>query len=322
MTEKNQQNSLLGKIAAYTEILSKDPESTIFVSLSEAYRKMGMLDDARNVVEKGLKGHSDFSPAHIVLGRILCQQGEYADSESAFQKALEYDAESLAALVGFARLTILLGKENEGRELLLRARELSPADPVINKLLLSLPEKKSEEFVPDEAVTAEDAVQEIEEEPATEAALEVEEEPVEDDASEELVSNLASPTLAELYLKQGLAQQALDVYRQLSNDDPDNFQFRLKIRDLEDKLISGPVSEDVDIVEPEATESEEVVTATESSEPSIDDPDEPSDLSLGSEELASVDSVVTDDFQENADDAVIVTLNRWLDSIQRRRENV
>ncbi len=34
MTEQNQQSLLLGKIAAYTEILVKDPNSTIFVSLA------------------------------------------------------------------------------------------------------------------------------------------------------------------------------------------------------------------------------------------------------------------------------------------------
>ena len=67
MTEQNQQSSLLGKVAAYTEILAKDPDSTIFVSLSEAYRKMGMLDEAKDVAERGLKKNPQFSPAYIVL---------------------------------------------------------------------------------------------------------------------------------------------------------------------------------------------------------------------------------------------------------------
>ena len=76
MTEQNQQSSLLGNIAAYTEILAKDPNSTIFVSLSEAYRKMGMLDDARDVIKRGLINNPEYAPAHIDLARILCQQGD------------------------------------------------------------------------------------------------------------------------------------------------------------------------------------------------------------------------------------------------------
>ncbi|MCK4691027.1 MAG: tetratricopeptide repeat protein, partial [Desulfuromonadales bacterium] len=221
MTEQNQQSSLLGKIAAYTEILARDPKSTIFVSLGESYRKMGMLDDARQVIEKGLTLFPDFSPAHIVLGRILCQQGEYVESEAAFQKALDSDNESLAALVGFSRLLILLGRAEHARELLLKARPLSPADPIINKLLLSLPE---------ESLNTEDQVAVVTEEqvPTTEE--------ISEESSEKPL--LASSTLAELYLKQGLSQQALDMYHQLSAEDPNNLVLRRKIRDLEDSQLT------------------------------------------------------------------------------------
>ena len=146
MTDQNKQSLLLGKIAAYTEILVKDPSSTIFVSLAETYRKMGMLEDARQIIEKGLSVHPDFGPAQIVLGRVLCQLDDFDGSVAAFERALELDQDSLAALVGYARVQILLGNEVAARQLLLRARKLSPADPVINKLLLSLPEAASDEI--------------------------------------------------------------------------------------------------------------------------------------------------------------------------------
>ena len=38
--------SLVGKISSYLQIVSKDPHSTAFVPLSEAYRQIGLLDDA------------------------------------------------------------------------------------------------------------------------------------------------------------------------------------------------------------------------------------------------------------------------------------
>ena len=318
MTAQSLQNSLLGKIAAYTEILAKDPRSTIFVSLGEAYRKMGMLDDARQVIEKGVESHPDFGPAHIVLGRILCQQGEYQSSEAAFQRALKHDPESLAALVGYARLNILLGVESKAREVLLTARELSPADPIINKLLLSLPETVHEEVVDpvspmpveDETVVAPKlAVASFSEEKTTVGAVAKEAPP------------LVSATLAELYLKQGLSEQALEAYRQLSARDPDNLQFRRKIRDLEGGL-------------PDESESPAVV-APEDIKPVID-----SEETTGGEDVSfetdavpeeALEEPVDTDYEESiadepkvvsSNERVVATLNRWLASIQKRRKDV
>jgi len=310
MTDQSTQNTLLGKIAAYTEILAKDPQSTIFVSLSEAYRKMGMLDDARQVVSRGLETHADFSPAHIVLARILCQQGEYTDSEASFQKALECDPESLAALVGYARLNILLGKELEARQLLLEARELSPADPVINKLLLSLPEAESE----------------VASEPAETPPVLTEAEPIEDgaevepaeEAEESSAPPLASATLAELYQKQGLTDQALDVYRQLSIENPDNLEFRRRIRDLEDGHIAADIEQGTESAEGEDVEQQDV--------PVVETEDSPAPVAQDEQGLAvgtdSPPEAETAPGLSPQDEKVLATLNSWLDSIQQRRKNV
>ncbi|MCD6187852.1 MAG: tetratricopeptide repeat protein [Desulfuromusa sp.] len=209
MTEQNQQSLLLGKIAAYTEILVKDPSSTIFISLAETYRKMGMFADARQIIYKGMDLHPDVSPAYIVLARTLCQLEDFDGAVVAFERALELDQDSLAALVGYARVQILLGDEVIARQLLLRAREISPADPVINKLLLSLPEGDVEPLdVP--VSTGDEAV-----EPA----------PV-----------LVSATLAELYLVQGLTEKALDLFQQLSVQNPDDLTLRRKVKELEGQL--------------------------------------------------------------------------------------
>lgn len=301
MTELNQQNSLLGKIAAYTEIMAKDPKSTIFVSLSEAYRKMGMLDDARQVIEQGLEAHSDFSPAHIVLARILCQQGEYAGSEAAFKNALEFDAESLAALVGYARLKILLGQETRARELLVRARTLSPADPVINKLLLSLPEESAVETV-SEQVPSPPEVSDEDSQPEDDSRAEVSDPPP-----------LASSTLADLYLKQGQTQQALDIYRQLSAEEPDNLFFRRKIKELEDGV--GEVESVQEVSVDTQSPGLDIETATlEESSP---------DVAVQEETfLQDVECESKVGRRDQSDEKVITTLNRWLDSIQQRREDV
>jgi len=243
MMEQNQQSLLLGKIAAYTEILVKDPNSTIFVSLAETYRKMGMFDDALQIIQRGLERHSDFSPAHIVLARVLCQLEDYDGSVAAFEQALSLDSESLAALVGYARVKILLGDEVEAREILLRARNLSPADPVINKLLLSLPEQF-----------------EVEDDTADQSDI-----ATSDEAQDIDSPNLVSQTLAELYLAQGLTEKALELFQKLSQKDPDNLVLRRKVKELENRLDSATpvvtdaaVSDEIDPLEMDSDVSGDV----------------------------------------------------------------
>jgi len=296
MTDQNQRSSLLSKIAAYTEILAKDPKSTIFVSLGETYRKMGMLDEGKKIIEDGMIHHPEFSPAFIVLGRIQCQFGEYQSSDASFAKALELDSDSLAALVGHARLNILLGNEQKARELLLHARSLSPADPVINKLLLSLPVDPKAETVGDED------------------SIEMEEQSTVGE------SPLASATLAELYLKQGLENQALDIYRQLSVSDPNNLVLRRQIRDLEEQLTGGLETENT---QPSLLPAEEKDDFPDDKETSLISRKEGSSETEGERQgvqSSAVSDSEPDPVQEH--NLVLNKFNRWLDNIQQRRSDV
>jgi len=264
MMEHNQQSLLLGKIAAYTEILVKDPSSTIFVSLAETYRRMGMYEDARQIVSKGMTLHNDFSPAFIVLARILCQLDDYSASIDAFDRALTIDPDNLAALVGSARVHILLEENTVARELLLKARNLTPADPIINKLILSLAKSADTEILPDN-----DAIE------------------------------LASPTLAELYLAQGLTDKSLQIYQKLSIQNPDDLSYRRKVKELSEKLgNSTNTSADIDIA---------------STSP-IDDAGVPA--------VVEEETFVFETDAEREDDPVLGVLNRWLNNIMLGRGNV
>ncbi len=237
---------------------------------------MGMFDDALQIIRKGLERHPDFGPAHIVLARVLCQLEDFSGSIAAFEQALELDGDNLAALVGYARVKILLGDELAAREILLKARSLSPADPVINKLLLSLPEQFE-----DEVDTAEQG----------EAAC--------DEAADDNPRHLVSQTLAELYLAQGLTEKALELFRTLSQQDPDNLALRRKVRELETQLErdSAPA-----IAEPDSEPLEQPISHEEESVGGAE-PDVP-------------------EVEEEAENNVLDTLNRWLSNIQQRRKNV
>ncbi len=285
---ENQQNSLFGKIAAYTEILKADPLSTIFVSLSESYRKLGMHDEALSIVQKGLASLPDYGPGHVVLARIKCQQGDLKASEASFQKALDIDPDNLAALVGFSRLYLLQDNKVKARNLLLTARELSPADSVINKLLLSLP--------------------------GPEVEPEIEKVDSQDDGAPDVntcaqIEPLETATLAELYLKQGMTDKALNIFRKLHARDPDNLDFRRRMRDI-DLLLNG-IS--VSPAEPPCSGSVAETIATDTDDYQNVNSVDP---------LKSVASTSTHSISSVVGMSVLDRLDGLLISIQKRREDV
>jgi tetratricopeptide (TPR) repeat protein len=205
---KEQAQQLLGKIAGYLEILRKDPHSTTFVPLSDAYRNLGMLEESLSVARHGIEALPFFGPGYVVLGRAQMQCGELDRAAQSFRKALEIDAESIAALKNLAKLCVLQGDREQACSLLARAVELSPDDPVLANLHRSLKPLAVEVVSSD---MDEDAI-----EPAS--------------PSEPL---FATATVADLYVKQGYLDKAQAIYRELLEAQPDDDSVRDRLNGVE-----------------------------------------------------------------------------------------
>lgn len=219
--------SLLGKIAGYTEILSKDPYSTIFVPLSEAYRQMGLLDDALEIASKGVQANPSYEPGYTAIGRTQAQRGAHDEAAAAFEKALELDRDSLAALKGLASIRLKTGEKEQARLLLLRAAALRPNDAAVHKTLRQLSGPASAPSSP--SVEIPQAARSSSPSPKS---------------SPKAVAPISTPTIAELYIKQGFPKRALRVYRDLLESDPHNEAIRQKLIALKKRLAAGgrPVS--------------------------------------------------------------------------------
>ncbi len=250
---KQQDTSLAGKIAGYSEILAKDPHSTVFVPLSDAYRRAGMPAEAVRVALQGVKALPWFCPGYVALGRAHYKNGNLGEALRAFNKALILDGESLTALKGLARVYLSKNLLGPARQVLERANQLCPENSSVRHMLSQLqsPEK------------------EVEFETEQEAEPSVAEPPI------------ATVTIAELFVRQGLFSQACQVYRDILQIEPENEEVRQKLSALEWELAGE---------EPEPVEDRPVET--------VQDP-------------AKENSVTEEP---------LVVLQRWLATIRRRRE--
>lgn len=83
--------------AKLSEKVKKDPNSRLFLPLSEEYLKAGMLDEAVKILNEGLKLHTTFHAAKGMLGRVLLEKGELAKAKAEFEQVIRVSPDNLLA---------------------------------------------------------------------------------------------------------------------------------------------------------------------------------------------------------------------------------
>lgn len=119
---------------AYTSEIDKlearyrdNPKGRNFAPLADAYRKAGLIDNAVELCQNGLKLHPDYVSAYIVYARCLVDKKDDAGALGVFKQVLGLDGENIIALRGLAELAERNGRYEEEVEWLTR---LLNADPM------------------------------------------------------------------------------------------------------------------------------------------------------------------------------------------------
>lgn len=277
---------LLPKIAELSARLQKEPGSRLFVPLAEEYVKAGMLEEAVQVLTDGLKKHPEFLIARVTLGKIYFQQAKFAEARRELEAVVTVSPDNLVALRKLAvlyRQDKLLDKARHCCDLLLAA---NPKDAEIQQLLQELnagqPKKEeraemsmaSPKLDVSRGSAAEQVLDPIGEPPMlasapSRAAASFPAQPAsppesvesetpqkstgKPDSGEDAPEELVSPTLAQLYLRQGHYAQAVRVYDELLRREPHNDTYR-QAHDMALTLLQGqpaqPHAASVPAVEP------------------------------------------------------------------------
>ena len=132
MAESNRE-----EIAKLEALYANNPGGRVFTHLAEAYRKAGELDRARAILESGITRHPDYASAHVVLGRVLIDQGSLENAATEFRRVLELDPENRVALRSLGDIARSSDPEN-ALEHYRHLRSLDPADDDLANTIANL----------------------------------------------------------------------------------------------------------------------------------------------------------------------------------------
>jgi tetratricopeptide (TPR) repeat protein len=84
-------------VERYQIELEKNPKSRIFAPLAEAYRQMGLLDEAIKICQRGVQIHPEFAGGQLAYARVLIAKGNPLQALTHLEKAVQISPDNLLA---------------------------------------------------------------------------------------------------------------------------------------------------------------------------------------------------------------------------------
>lgn len=241
------------------EKVDKDPNSKLFFPLAEEYKKVGMLDEAIDVLMKGLHSQPDYMSARVSLGKIYLEKSMVNEARAEFGKVINSKPDNLFAHRKLAEIYRNLGERDKALEEFRMVLTLNPLDedaartiteiekeltvqsgitdttfPILQEVKLSdvsLAEEvsdndKEEVKAQEEGIKEEfKKIQEIEK--FEDTAIEIAEQ------REEMTSSFEDLLReSDLYIAQGRYKEAMDIYMKLLSIEPGNVSVLQRTEEL------------------------------------------------------------------------------------------
>lgn len=219
----------LNDIERLKERLERDPNSKLFVPLAEEYKKAGMVEEAINILLKGLERHPNYMSARVSLGKIYLEKGMLNEASQEFEKVVSAIPENLYAHKKLAEIYESLDKKNKAIEELRTVLRLNPIDEVAAKTLASLEER----LIPSqEAKKPEEAFIEIRPSEISVIGKVKDSETEESDEKEVSEETRLQIKDADVFVSQGRYLEALETYKKILSFEPDNRYILQRLEEL------------------------------------------------------------------------------------------
>jgi predicted Zn-dependent protease len=122
----------------YLRKYQEDPSSRVFAPLAEAYRKAGLVDDAIEIAQEGLRVHPRFVGGRVALARALFDKKRFDDVVQELSNVIHEVPDNLIAQRLFAESCLMLGRVAEALGAYKMLLYFHPHDPDTAKIVREL----------------------------------------------------------------------------------------------------------------------------------------------------------------------------------------
>ena len=122
-------------LSRYLEIYEKNPHSKVFAPLSDAYRRLGMYQEALSVLRKGLAIHPDYLLGQVVLAHVYFDGGKDQQVVKVLEPLVLKNLDHHLLQKLYAKSNLNLGRKEEALEVLKNLYFLNPKDREVVDLM-------------------------------------------------------------------------------------------------------------------------------------------------------------------------------------------
>lgn len=128
MARIKNRSSLLAK---YSLKYERNPRSRVFAPLAETYRKLGMLDEAMQILKDGIRIHPSYTLGYIVLANCYYDIQNYELAYNTIRPFVAKNLENITMQKLFAKTCINLGHLEEALQTFKHLLLLNPKDTFV-----------------------------------------------------------------------------------------------------------------------------------------------------------------------------------------------
>ncbi len=260
----------------YIKEFEANPNSRVFAPLSEAYRKVGMVKEAIQVLSRGMKVHPDYIPAHQSLAACYFDLGENHLAYKTLHPYVVGTRDNIKLQRLYIDICLKIGKDDEALENLKYLSFINPKDEDTLRKIEELEAKRYsnedtleftfegdesssdmpeipidddqwEEYSADSLEEGEDEDEEFEVgqdvETISLSDFEINDENSKSDVQEIEISENESPvithTIVDLYCSQGHHEKALKILHKILDLNPGDEKTLEKIESVKLRMTNG-----------------------------------------------------------------------------------
>lgn len=136
-------------VEKYQQLYAQDPNSQVFAPLAEAYRKMGLLNEALEVAREGVKRHPNFAGGRVALARVFYSLEKWEDAAAEFKKVIDLSPENILAHSLLAECYLRLKRPKDALKSYKMLLFLSPENEKAQKAIQKLESLTADEYEDD-----------------------------------------------------------------------------------------------------------------------------------------------------------------------------